>query len=179
FVDGDRRVRLAAFEAALAAPDPGDLEAALEAARLDPDPVIQSLAARLAGKIGGESAVLGLRDRYAAMDTPGRLAIIEAWSQPAAFRTGGERELVSVAEGGAGLLSVAAVDALARRGRVTEAHIGVLSRSIAHGTRGERRLAIAVAPLGDGRVVTALQRAARDPSPELRVPALRRLLERP
>lgn len=40
-------------------------------------------------------------------------------------------------------------------------------------------MAIAVAPLGDGRVVTALQRAARDPSPELRVPALRRLLERP
>ncbi|MFO7180684.1 MAG: hypothetical protein DIU78_018430 [Pseudomonadota bacterium] len=179
FVDGDRRVRSAAFEAALAAPDPGDLEVALEAVRLDPDPVIRNLAARLVGRIGGESAVLGLRDRFVAADMPSRLAIVDAWAQPAAFRTGGERELVSVAESGVGLVSAAAVQALVRHGRATEAHIGVLAHSIEHGSDEARRFSMLVAPLEDGRVLAALQRAARDPSPELRVVALRRLLERP
>ena len=43
FLDPDQRVRRAAFEAAFERPDAGDLPQALEAVRLDPDPLVQSL----------------------------------------------------------------------------------------------------------------------------------------
>ncbi|MEI9947665.1 MAG: hypothetical protein WDO74_01450 [Pseudomonadota bacterium] len=65
FVDPDERVRRAAFATALDVRDAGELEALLEAARVDPDPQSQSLAIRAAGAIGGERAVLSLKDLWA------------------------------------------------------------------------------------------------------------------
>lgn len=57
FLHGDLRVRRAALHAGLAAPEERDLDAALEAARLDPDPLVRSLGVRLAGAIGTRRAV--------------------------------------------------------------------------------------------------------------------------
>lgn len=176
FVDPDERVRRAAFEAALAAPDASDLEILLESFRLDPGPMSRSLAARAAGAIGGEASVLGLKDRFARADEAGRLTLIEAWAMPAAYRSGGARELRLVAESRQGLLSVAAADALIRSGDSDGALVGLLVTSLEHGSEDERRLAILLAPTSDPRVGAALDRARSDANPEVRVIALARLL---
>lgn len=176
FVDPDQRVRRAAFEAALAAPDPADLELLLESFRLDPDLLSRSLAARAAGAIGGEAAVLGLKDRYARADEAGRLTLVEAWAMPAAYATGGARELRLVADSRQGLVSVAAADALLRSGDQDASLVGLLVTALEHGSEDERRLAIQLAPLSDARVAAALDRARSDANAEVRVIALARLL---
>jgi hypothetical protein len=176
FVDSDQRVRRAAFEAALFAPEPSDLPVLLESFRLDPDPLSRSLSARAAGAIGGEAAVLGLKDRYARADEGGRLTLIEAWSMPAAYESGGDRELRIVAESGEGLLAIAAADALLRSGDADGSLVGLLVTAIDHGTEDERRLAVRLAPTSDPRVLAALDRARNDSNPEVRVIVLARLL---
>ncbi len=85
FADGDERVRRAAFAAAYDARDPGELEDLLEAARVDPDAQGQSLAARAAGSIGGERAVLALKDLWAQGDDALRIAIVDAWTERASL----------------------------------------------------------------------------------------------
>lgn len=175
FEDPDQRVRRAAFEAALEAPDPGDLDAALESLRLDPDPLVQSLAARLVGKLGGEAAVLGLRDRYARADGPTQLGIIDAWAAPAAFRAGGERELRRVLELAQDTSSVAAARALLASAPKDAAVIGVIEHAIRDGGDAERRLAIAAAPTDDESIVKALLGAAKDQEPAIAAAAWERL----
>ena len=108
YVDVDERVRRAAFEAALEAPSELDLEPLLESARLDPDPLNRSLAARAVGAVGGERAVLSLVDRWDRADEDTRLSIVEAWAMPRAYAAGGERELVKVAESGTHLPALSA-----------------------------------------------------------------------
>jgi hypothetical protein len=179
FVDPDQRVRRGAFEAALEHPDEGDAEPALESLRLDPDPLVQSLAARLVGTIGGEVNVLGLRDRFERADVTGRLGIIDAWAMPAAFASGGERELYRVLERDQNLASVAAARALLARGRSDAAVLGVLERAIRNGGDGERRLAIAAAPTGDERLLEALVMASKDRDRALGALALERLASVP
>jgi hypothetical protein len=174
FEDPDQRVRRAAFEAALEAPDAGDLDAALESLRLDPDPLVQSLAARLVGKLGGEAAVLGLRDRYDRADGPTQLGIIEAWAAPAAFRAGGERELRRVLELAQDTTSVAAARALLGWAPIDAAVLGVLEHAIRDGGDAERRLAIAAAPTDDESIVKALL-AAQDQEPPIAAAAWERL----
>jgi hypothetical protein len=176
FVDPDERVRRAAFEAALSAPDKGDLEILLESFRLDPDPLSRSLAARAAGAIGGEAAVLGLKDRYARADEEGRLTLIEAWAMPAAYESGGARELRLVAEARQGLVSIAAADALLRSGDTDASLVGLLVTALEQGSEDERRLAIRLAPTSDPRVLKALERGRTDANPEVRVIVLARLL---
>jgi hypothetical protein len=162
FLDPDQRVRRAAFEAALERPYPGDAAPALEALRLDPDPLVQSLAARLVGTIGGDENVLGLRDRFERADPTSRLAIVDAWSLPASFDAGGERELRRVLERAQDTASVAAARALLARGRSDAAVLGVLEQAIRNGSDSDRRLAIAAAPVGDPRLVEALVAASKD-----------------
>lgn len=176
FVDPDERVRRSALEAALFAPDPLDLDLLLESFRLDPDPLSRSLAARAAGAIGGEPAVLGLKDRFARADEGGRLTLVEAWAMPAAYESGGARELRIVAEAGAGLVSIAAADALLRSGDNDGSLVGLLVTAIDHGSEDERRLAVRLAPTGEPRVLAALDRARKDENVEVRVIALARLL---
>jgi hypothetical protein len=175
FEDPDQRVRRAAFEAALEAPDAGDLEPALESLRLDPDPLVQSLAARLAGTLGGEAAVLGLRDRYERADGPTQLGIIDAWAAPASFRAGGERELRRVLDLAQDTNSVAAARALLASAPKDAAVIGVLEHAIRDGGDAERRLAIATAPTGDDSIVKALLDAAKDKQPAIAAAAWERL----
>jgi hypothetical protein len=178
--DPDERVRRAAMHAAVEAAAPGDLEELLEAARLDPDPLSRSLAARAAGSIGGEHAVLALKDLFARADETMRTSIVEAWSEPRAYAAGGSRELVRLAEQGSGPPALAAAGALVRQG-AADAAIGRarLVRAIREGTLVERRLAIDLAPLPDAEVLRALDEAKKNDDAEVRVLALGRLLDVP
>lgn len=179
FIDPDQRVREAAFDAALLAPSADDLPSLLEAFRLDPDPSCRSRAARAAGAIGGEPSVLGLADRFARAEPEGQLTIIEAWSMPASYRSGGARELSLIASAGRGLVSVAATGALLRAGERDGSLAGLLAMAIEQGSEEEQRLAMLQAPIADARILDALGRASADPNPEVKVIALSRLLEVP
>lgn len=175
FADPDERVRRAAFSAAHEARDAAELEALLEAARLDPDAESQSLAARAAGAIGGERAVLGLKDLWAQAEDGLRIGIVDAWTEHASFVAGGERELAAAAEASNGLAAVSASYALVRAGGAEAAAANArLRRYILDGSDDEKRLALSVAPL-DTENVAALSEAAKKASPELRAVALSRL----
>ena len=178
--DPDERVRRAALRAAAEARDPADVEDLLEAARLDPDPMSKSLAARAAGAVGGERAVLGLKDLWARADQQTRITIVDAWAMPGAWGTGGERELVWVAETTSSLPALAAADALVRAGGETaDIGVGVLGRSVKDGTWTERTLAIRLAPIDGPGVLDALVEAAKDDNEDVQVVALARLAAHP
>jgi HEAT repeat protein len=175
FVDPDERVRRAAFRGALSVRDPRELEALLDAARVDPDPQSQSLAIRAAGAIGGERAVLALKDVWARADDTTRIAIVDAWTAQASFVAGGARELTLAAESGGGLAAVSASYALARAGGADAAPANArLRRNILDGSDDEKRLALSVAPM-DSETEAAIVKASTEASPELRVVAFTRL----
>ena len=175
FVDPDERVRRAAFSTALEVHDPGELEALLEPARVDPDPQSQALAIRAAGAVGGERAVLALKDLWAQADDTTRIAIVDAWTAPASFVAGGARELALAAESGVGLAAVSASYALAgREGADSLAAQARLRRDILDGSDDEKQLALSIAPM-NSETEAAIAKAAKDASPELRVVALTRL----
>ena len=179
FVDPDERVRRAAFATALEVHDSGELEALLEAARVDPDPQSQSLAIRAAGAVGGERAVLALKDLWVRADDSARIAIVEAWTEPGSFASGGARELALAAENGGGLAAVSASYALARSDGADSALANArLRRNILDGSDDEKRLALRVAPL-NAETEAAIAKAAQEASPELRVVALTRLTSAP
>lgn len=175
FVDPDERVRRAAFGTALEVHDASELEALLDAARVDPDPQSQSLAIRAAGAIGGERAVLALKDIWARADDATRIAIVDAWAARGSFVEGGARELVVAAESGGGLAAVSASYALSRtsgpEAAVAQAR---LRRYIEGGSDDEKRLALSVTPMST-ETEAAIAKAAKEASPELRVVALARL----
>jgi len=175
YVDPDQRVRRAALATARQVHDARELEPLLEAARVDPDPQSQSLAVAASGAIGGERAVLALKDLWASADDPLRIAIVDAWSDPASLATGGARELSIAAERGGGLAAVSASYAQAHAGgpEATVANAR-LRRFILDGTDDEKRLALRVVTL-DPETEAALVRAAHEASPELQVIALGRL----
>jgi HEAT repeat protein len=178
YTDPDERVRRAAFDAAIAAPFPAQLADLVEAARLDPSPMNRSRAAQAVGRIGSERAVLGLLDLYSAGDEDARMAVLSAWSDSAMFRRGGERE-ISRALSQQGMVSVSAASLLLRSRDSRAAAIAVLAHAIADGSDDEKRLALMMAPLGDASVRDALNKAAKDPSPELTPLVLTRLIEIP
>ena len=177
FVDPDERVRRAAFSTALQVHDPAELEALLESAHADPDPQSQSLAIRAAGAIGGERAVLALKDLWAQADDTTRIAIVDAWTEPASFASGGARELALASESSAGLAAVSASYALSRAGgEQAESANARLRRNILQGSDDEKRLALNVAPI-NADTEAAIAKAAKEASPELRVVALARLTQ--
>lgn len=179
FADPDQRARRAAFESAREAHDPTELEDLLEAARLDPDPQAQSLAVRAVGAIGGERAVLALKDLWARADDPLRMAIVDAWSDHASFTAGGARELAIAAESRGGLAPVSASAALSRAGGgESETANARLRRFLTDGTEDEKRLALGMAPL-DAETQAALLQLARGSNPELRIAAWARLRQLP
>jgi HEAT repeat protein len=173
--DPDERVRRAAFSASYDAHDSSELEALLEAARLDPDPESQSLATRAAGAIGGERAVLALEDLWAQAEDALRIAIVDAWSERASLGAGGSRELAAAAETNSGLASVSAAYALARVGGAESVPANAeLRRYILDGSDDEKRLALSVVPLNTENEA-ALVEAAKKATPDLRAVALARL----
>jgi hypothetical protein len=178
FADPDERVRRAAFAAAYDARDAGELEPVLEAARFDPDAQSQSLAARAAGSIGGERAVLALKDLWAQGDDALRIAIVDAWTEHASLVSGGARELAVVADTG-GVAAVSAAYALVRAGGAESGPAGAhLRQAILEGTDDEKRLALNVAPL-DTANEAAIALASQKASAELRVVAFARLATLP
>ncbi len=175
--DGDQRVRKAALEASLEAGDAADLDPLLEAARLDPDALLRSLAVRAVGAIGGERAVLALKDLWARSDGTTRETIVDAWAMPALYSAGGARELRTIAESGGSLAAIGAAEALSRKSG-EDAGLGatLLAKAIKEGTDSERRVAIQVAPVTDSDVAKALADATKDEDPDVRVMALARSL---
>jgi len=178
FTDPDERVRRAALAAARDAHQAEELDALLEAARLDPDPQSQSLAAHAAGAIGGERAVLALKDLWVQADDQLRIAIVDGWAEKLSFTTGGQRELVAAADAHAGLASVSAAYALVRMGSEFNASNARLRRSMLEGTDDEKRLALSVAPINTENEAALLE-VSKSASPELRVAALARLTSVP
>lgn len=178
FTDPDERVRRAAFEAALRAPIAGQVSDLLEAARLDPNPTNRARAAQALGRIGGERAVLGLVDLFNGADEQQQLAVLDAWSESPSFADGGERELARALDH-SGLVGVSAASLLLESRDSRAAAIAVLARAIEGGSDDERRLAVMVAPLSEPAIKTALQKAAKAPSPEVTPLLLSRLAELP
>jgi HEAT repeat protein len=180
YVDADERVRLAALRAALEAVDPADAAPLLEAARLDPNHLAQSLAARAAGAIGSPRVVIGLRDIYGTADEGLRQSIVDGWARPAAASAGGMRELEQTASNEHGSPSIEAAANLLRFGG-EPATLGtvVLVRSMSEGLARDRVLAVNDAPVNDLRVVSQLETLEHGRDPAVRAAALGRLAEVP
>lgn len=174
--DPDQRVRRAALSAALEAAQHDDVDALLEAARLDPDALSRSLALRAAGAIGGERVGLALDDFWARADDDTRVTIVEAWEMSATYRSGGEQKLIRIAETERGAAAISAAAALSRQGG-TAGDLGnaVLVRAAKEGSTLERRLALRLAPTSDADVLAALRDAAKSDDADVKVMALARL----
>jgi HEAT repeat protein len=179
FLDPAPEVRASALKASARAKDAADLDALLEASRVDPDPLARSAAIGALGKLGSERAVLALKDRWAASDTTTRMTIAEAWALPEARAGGGVAQLRWVAESTEGLPAVAAALALARQPEMHDRELGgsVLARVIRRGTVPEKRVAALTSPLSLPGIVVALRElTAKEQLEDLRVVALSRLL---
>ncbi len=180
FVDAVERVRLAALRAALDSPDPADASALTEAARLDPNPVAQSIAARAAGGISNKEIATSLRDRYATADEGLRQALVDAWGRPALAKAGGHRELIAVAENERGAPAIEAGALLLQMGTTAEARATgkrALLRGIQEGLSRDRVLALRRAPIAERDIVEAVEKASRDADVPVKIAALTRLGE--
>ena len=175
--DADPSVRRAALRAAIKVPNSPELQELLEVARLDPDPLNRSLAARAAGRIGGEPAVVGLADLWSRADGPGRVAIVDGLSAPETFSAGGATELRRVIESGPSLAAVTAAAALADRGDPGQRGLAlsVLEGTIRDGDPKEQKAALQIAPLTDPELLAAVVDASKDSDSLVRVAALSRL----
>ncbi len=179
YVDPDERVRRAALEAATEAPAHQDFDALFEAARLDPDPMVRSLAVRGLGVLGGERAARGLRDLWERAEEDLRLAILGAYATKATFSAGGRDALLREAESGRGVLSVAAAGELLRvDASYRETAVALLVKRLGEGDADEQRLAILLAPLDHASVVPALRKIG-DTDASVHVAALERLTDVP
>jgi len=182
YVDPDERVRLAALRAGLEIADPADQAALLEAARLDPNPVAQSLAARALGAFARPETVFGLRDLYTRADDGLRQSIVDAWGQPQSASAGGLGELIRVAESERGAPAVEAGWVLLRfkaERNATSIGTRTLIRAMKEGISRDRVLAIMDAPAEDPAVLDALRKAATTGDPMVKSAALSRLVAMP
>jgi len=180
FVDLDERVRSNALKAALSAPSRTDFESLVEAARVDPLPAARTSAVRALGRLGGERAVIALKDIWLKADPRLKESIVDGYISPLTFEVGGREQLVRIAEeGGAGSIASAVVlsrvvidEAPDRKAR--EIARQVLLRAIKLGTREDRTFAMIMAP-SDKEVLDALREAKSDSDPGVALVALGRL----
>ncbi len=177
-LSGDALVRRAALAAALESGDPRDASALLEAARLDPELDAQKLAVRALGAIGGAPVVLGLVDVWQTASEEVRREIVLAWARPPSFSSGGEEQLVNVAEDGTGTLPVAAALEL-ERGQAGPAGLStqLLLRVLRDGDSPARRLALAASPWESAELRAAMIELARSEEPATQLIASLRLAE--
>lgn len=175
--DADPGVRRAALRAALKKPNALELQELFEVARLDPDPLSRSLAARDVGRIGGEAAVTGLADLWSRADGPERLAIVDGLSTPETFSAGGAAQLTRIIGSGPSLPAVSAAAALIDRGDAEQRGLAlsVLNRTIRDGDAKEQKAALRIAPLDDRLLLAAVVAASSDSDSFVRVAALSRL----
>lgn len=192
FSDPDERVRLAALRSAIERPRPDEADVLLDAARLDPNPLARALAVRAAGRIGGASIVLALRDLYNTADDEQRSTIVDAWAAPRSVDAGGEREIRAMAESEGGLAAVEAGAALLGMlpGNAASG-LAALTRAAENGSTRERIAAILRLPLRAESLGSvgpeldlasarrAVERASSSPDLAVRTTALVRLLDLP
>jgi len=175
---GDAAVRRAAIEAAAHSRLQADVSALLEVARLDPDPSSRELALGALGALGGARVVLGLRDLWAGAAAEQRLAIVAAWSLPATFAAGGERELVRTAELGSGTAAVAAALELSAQAAGPDGLAqGVLARALRGADRSARLLALYEVPWADAELRALIVEAQSSPDDATRLLSLWRQVE--
>jgi len=190
-LDPSPKVRRAAMHAAAVSRDPNDLAAAIEAARLDPDPMVRTDAARLMGQLARSGADIAnrLRDLYPTADDPLREDIGAAWASPAVFPGGGREALVVLLASDLGPGALSAAGAVLREPEIHDAPVqaaarAALTRAIASGSRRNRLHALAIAPLvpkpGEpasvvASMIAAVETASQDEDPDVRVSALGRL----
>lgn len=176
--DPDEEVRRSALLAAQSAGDPQDLEIILEAARVDPSPEARLVAIRAAGGLGGERAVLGLRDIWQRADAPVREAIVDAWTTRNAFHNGGRRELVAVINHNKGRPAVrAAVTLVKAGGEDSMEALGFLERAVKEGPTDARTYAIEQAPLALPTLREAMRKAEGDSDEAVSTAAMVRRFE--
>lgn len=177
-VDPDEEVRRNALHAALEARDAEDLELVLEAARVDPYPAARAQAIRAAGALGGDRAVMALKDLWARADAPAREAIVDAWATRGSLESGGRRELGWVVDTQRGIPAILAAAALVRAGGAGSVEAtGALERALKNGPTADRLRAIELAPFDALR--DALARTETDPDEEVAVAAMARRLQAP
>ncbi|AUX47076.1 hypothetical protein SOCE26_085880 [Sorangium cellulosum] len=177
-LDGDQEVRVSALRAAIAAADPADRGALLEAARLDPYPLARTLAIRASGALGGEVIALALRDLWVLSDEPRREAIAEAWAAPRVLDAGGRAQLHWAISTQRGAPAIAAARALVRTGGADAGEaVSVLVRAIGSGPGRDRVYAILSAPLEDAAVRAALAETQGDPEDAVAFAAHARYVE--
>lgn len=150
--DGDLRVRRAALHAAQSSPEPSELPHLLEAARLDPDPLVRSLAVQVIGKLGGTAAVLGLKELWQRADDATRQGIISAWGTGASRSSGGATQLQWALDHAAGLPAIVAAAQLSASPQA----VALLERAIKEGPVDEQRLAIRLASENNAALMTAI-----------------------
>ncbi len=181
--DPSPRVRRSAMRASATAHEVSELDALAEAARIDPEPMVRSDAVRALGAIGGDKVASILGDLWVNSDDGVREDIAIAWASPETYGHGGREALrvLIASKTGPGVISGAsAVARSAPKDReLHDSAVGLLVRSIATAPRRDRLHAIAVAPLGDADVLTAMRKAAHEDDIETKVSAFARLLESP
>lgn len=178
--DADEEVRRSALHAALAAADPEDTEAVLEAARVDPSAAARAQAIRAAGAIGGERAVLALVDLWPHADEAARESIVAAWAMHPSFNSGGRRELIKVVDRGHGRAAIAASLTLMRAGGDgADGARGALERAVREGPSAARVRAIEVAPLALSPMREAVLKASTESDEAVAAAATARLFESP
>jgi len=180
FVDPDEKVRLAALRAAMQVADPADRTMLLETARVDPNPLAQSLAIRALGGIGGADTVLALRDRWATADEGLREIIVDAGGARPASGEGGLREILAVAEKEHGAPAIEAGLVLLR-GKPAErekaAGLRAVLLAVGEGLERDRAFAISMAPLDYAQLKDAIVRACAAGPESVRIAACARLSE--
>jgi hypothetical protein len=177
-------VRRQAARASRDAADAADLGILVEAARLDPEPIVRTEAVRAIAALApspGNGAVDALRDLWTGGDDGLREDIALAWVSPALWDAGGREALRVLVASGHGPGAIEAAAAVLRHGDreggdVVDAAAGQLARAIASGSRATRLQALAEAPLDRPDLREAARSAASDEDLEVRVGALSRLV---
>jgi HEAT repeats len=178
--DADQEVRRNALHAALEASDPGDTQAVLEAARVDPFPAARQQAIRAAGALGGEQVVIALKDLWPRADELTREAIVDAWAAERSFPSGGRRELEWVVSTQTGLPAILAAGALVRAaGAGAGEAAGTLERAVHDGPTADRIRTIELVPFAITTLRDAVVKAEADPDEAVVAAALARVLETP
>ncbi|MCU0694465.1 MAG: hypothetical protein MUF54_24035 [Polyangiaceae bacterium] len=157
-----------------------DVPALLDAARLDPNPLVRVTAVRALGGLPSKQVVLGLRDLWPAAADSARQAIVAAWSFPGMLEAGGRRELIWVAESEQGTPAIIAGGILIRVGGGARGPgLAALKKGMQTAVSRDRALATSMAPLDSPGFREVVKQAALELDPKVRVAALARLARDP
>ncbi len=183
--DGSPLVRKAALHAITENDDPQAFAAVLEAARVDPDPLVRGAAVRALGRMKGSPAdvALRLRDLWELADNGLRQDVASAFASPSVLDRGGQPALEHLLGASAGNDSVT-VAGVILGARIDDAALraSAAARLVAAIKDGGHRMrihAIAVLPLSRApdkkAFIDALSAVAKGDDLEVRLAALGRL----